>query len=99
MADTYTVIAQRWRSRTPGRGYEPDGYSLHKSVNDLREFTRREALKRHAPSGDDFSEPDGDPFELNVPWTTYNLVQTNTPGIRCEGDPAIVFQRGECARQ
>jgi hypothetical protein len=62
------VLCQRWLESERGWGVRPDGYSIHPSVEALKEFVAKynETLPKEVP--DEYSRPQGDPY-----WSTIEL--------------------------
>lgn len=70
------VIVQKWEESERGWGTRPDGYSIHKSAEDLRRYLADEwaAEKKRNPSGvvpDEYSRVCGTPYEAEVDAETY----------------------------
>ena len=74
------VIVQKWEESERGWGARPDGYSVHKSMADLRQYLadEREAERRRNPSGivpDEY--PCGAPYEADVSAAVFEAIGEN----------------------
>ena len=85
---TYTVVCVRWLESEAGWGQKPDGYSLHRTVEDARKYIdnywdeQPKLPKGTVPSY--YFRPDGDPFPVTAKLSTYKKIKGN--GILCDGD-------------
>ena len=73
------VIVQKWEESERGWGARPDGYSVHKSMADLRQYLadEREAERRRNPSGivpDEYSRTCGSPYEVDVDAAAFEAI-------------------------
>jgi hypothetical protein len=81
------VIVQRWEEYVPGRGYHPDGYSLHVSEEERKAYIAQHQGNEARAYADEKARPDGAPYAVLVPDRVYGLIQGGQHGIRCEGVP------------
>ena len=79
---THKVICESWTERERGWGFRPDGYSYHKSPEDLREFTEEYWEKMPDEVPDEYSHPDGSPHWADVSLEVYQEVAASKNGIR-----------------
>jgi hypothetical protein len=73
------VIVQKWEESERGWGTRPDGYSIHKSRDDLRQYLADEwaAEKQRNPSGvtpDEYTRTSGTPYEAEVDEETFDKI-------------------------
>ena len=77
-----TVVVQEWLESERGWGTRPDGYSLHLSEEDRKEYIAAywEIMPDHAPN--EYSRPTGDPFLRDVePSTITALEEARKEGV------------------
>ena len=68
------VLCQQWTEFASGQPVGPLGYSLHLSEEDWREYTdrhHRHQAEELGPNPQDFEDPTGDPYWVEVGEMTY----------------------------
>ena len=63
---THTVICQKWLESERGWGTRPDGYSLHLTEADRKQFIDAYWADMPDTAPDEYSRPDGTPYECTV---------------------------------
>ena len=81
------VIVQPWEEYEPGRGYEPDGYSLHITDADRDAFIEERRKAEPRVYADSKSRPSGTSYTALVPDSVYETVRAQKNGAHCEGIP------------
>ena len=81
------VIVQPWEEYEPGRGYQPDGYSLHISDADLKAFIEDRRKAEPRAYADAKLRPSGNSYTVLIPDNIYGVVNARKHGIHCEGIP------------
>jgi hypothetical protein len=83
------AICQKWEESERGWGSRPDGYSLHLCESDRQAFIKKYWDRMPASAPDEYSRPDGAPYECEVDEATAKKLVTATAqdgfGIRCSG--------------
>ena len=79
---TYTVVRQEWLESERGWGIRPDGYSLHRSVEDCAQYIREYWARMPSYVPDEYSRPDGGPTPVTVDKKTYDAVSASDCGLR-----------------
>lgn len=82
-----TVVCQKWEESERGWGTRPDGYSLHLTDADRKQFIQdySDELPDEAP--DEYSRPDGTAYLVDVDEKTYKNVKKSKNGLREFGKP------------
>ncbi|MCH8022561.1 MAG: hypothetical protein IH932_02295, partial [Thaumarchaeota archaeon] len=76
--ESRAVVRQEWNEHERGWGSRPDGFSLHKSVNDCKGFIRKywdgmpDKVYGRAP--DEYSAPSGGQSLVDVSEEIYQLI-------------------------
>lgn len=83
---TYTVFAQAWEESERGWGVRPDGASLHRTLEDCKEFRRafwEKELASQIPgvTPDCYSRTVGVPQEVAIDEELYEHVAASEHGI------------------
>lgn len=82
-ANKRIVLCQCWEESERGWGTRPDGYSLHRSEEDLRRFIRRywdSMPDDNSPIPYEYSRPVGDPYLALVSKEFYDkLLNSENP--------------------
>jgi hypothetical protein len=76
------VIRRDWIETERGWGQRPDGYSLHLTPEDMRDFIDEywESQPKEVP--DEYSSPTGYPYPHEVSPETYEELRQSKNGIR-----------------
>ncbi|MDP3770654.1 MAG: hypothetical protein U1A25_03145 [Candidatus Sungbacteria bacterium] len=82
---THTVICQKWLESERGWGTRPDGYSLHLTEADREWFIGLYWEKMPDRAPDEYSRPDGKPYECSVSEEIFANVSAAKQGIRSFG--------------
>lgn len=77
-----TVIVQKWEESERGWGTRPDGYSLHLSEADRRAYIAEYWARMPDEPPDEYSRPDGTPYEATVDNVTFARLRASKNGIR-----------------
>lgn len=79
-----TVWCQQWTETERGWGQRPDGYSLHLTQNHSAEYIKKYLAKMpDGPTPDEYSFPDGDPYQTEMDISETDLVRMgNNRGMR-----------------
>ena len=83
----HRVLCQKWEESECGWGTRPDGYSLHLTDEDRRQFIKDywAGMPKEAPY--EYSRQDGMPYWVEVDEKTYNEILKSKHGIRRFGNP------------
>lgn len=80
------VICQRWESVQPEWGVRPEGYSLHRTEEELEQYTQEYGKRLRIAYGDTappgWERPHGEPYACAVDAETYALLSTRRYGLR-----------------
>ncbi len=76
------VYRLNWEESEQGWGERPDGYSLHLTIEDAKEFVKEYWGTMPDEVPEEYSRPLGRPFIINVDNTTYGEVKASRNGIR-----------------
>lgn len=78
----YSVYKQDWEESERGWGVRPDGYSLHATLSDCKEYI--EAYWKSMPDyiPDEYSRPVGKTLLIVVDEDIYKKVLERKPGVR-----------------
>lgn len=87
MTNKHVVICQKWEESERGWGTRPDGYSLHLNDSDRRGFIEEYWASMPNSAPDEYSRPDGTPYEAEVEAAVYEEVEASKNGIRRLGNP------------
>lgn len=71
-----------WEESEKGWGERPDGYSLHLTNEDVKEFVKEYWNTMPDEVPEEYSRPFGSPYVINVDNTTYETIKTSRNGIR-----------------
>lgn len=79
------AVCQKWEESERGWGTRPDGYSLHKTREDVAAYIKAywDTMPDSAPS--EYSRPDGTPYDTEVDQETYDEIAASKNGIRSWG--------------
>jgi len=61
-----SVIVQKWEESERGWGTRPDGYSIHKTLDDLDGYVRDYWAHMPGRAPDEYSRPHGTPYTAQV---------------------------------
>jgi hypothetical protein len=87
MTEKYTVICQKWEESERGWGTRPDGYSLHCTEHDRLLFIQEYWDRMPDEAPDEYSRPDGTPYETEVSEALFEQIKASAHGIREFGTP------------
>jgi len=76
------MVKQDWIESEKGWGIRPDGISLHKTINDCKEFIKTYWSKMPDEVPYEYSKPCGDPCFVKVCDILYKKVLRSKDGIR-----------------
>lgn len=76
------VTVQQWETTELGLGIRPDGYSIHLSSDDLRQFTKDLWLRESKTDNLVFSKPVGTPYKSYVDDETYFKLRQTKHGLK-----------------
>lgn len=71
-AQTFPVVCQAWLESERGWGSRPDGYTVHLSMADHREWIKRHDANLPTQVPDEYSRPSGEPFLHEVSSEIHN---------------------------
>ncbi len=76
------LLRQYWLETERGWGTRPDGYSVHKTPEDLKEFVKQywDSMPNYVP--DEYSRPTGDPEFVEVTQELLDRVEASEYGVR-----------------
>ena len=76
------VIRQDWLESERGWGTRPDGYSLHETIEDCKQYIKEywDGMPDEIP--DEYSRPCGDLYKVKVPMDVYKSVIESKNGVR-----------------
>ncbi len=74
----HKVICQKWEESEAGWGTRPDGYTLHLSDADCKKFIKAYWARMPKAVPDEYSRPDGTPYECEVDEKTFKEVEVAT---------------------
>ncbi|MBU1198703.1 MAG: hypothetical protein KKF46_02720 [Nanoarchaeota archaeon] len=76
------IVRQEWTETERGWGMRPDGYSLHKTVEECKQYINDywEGMPHKIP--DEYSFPSGKPYTVDVDKEIYQSVIKSSNGIR-----------------
>lgn len=77
-----SVVVQKWEESERGWGQRPDGYSLHLSEEDRKEFIRAywELMPDAVP--DEYERPCGSPYEAEIDAALHEQIEiARTEGV------------------
>lgn len=82
----HDVVVQKWEESELGWGTRPDGFSLHLTDADRKSFIKAywDSMPNAVP--DEYSRPDGDPYEIQVDDKTFAIVKATLNGCRSYDD-------------
>lgn len=83
----HRVLCQKWLESERGWGTRPDGYSLHLSDEDRKQFINDYWAGMPDEVPDEYSRPDGTSYWCEVDEETYEKVRGSGKGIRSFGTP------------
>lgn len=78
----FRVLCQKWEESERGWGVRPDGYSLHASEEDLKQYTKEYWARMPDEAPDEYSRPSGAPYWCEVDRETHRRVMKSKHGIR-----------------
>jgi hypothetical protein len=78
----FNVLRQDWLESERGWGQRPDGYSLHLTRVDVRQFVNEYWDRMPDEVPDEYSRPRGEPFLVDVDDVTYLAVKASKNGTR-----------------
>jgi hypothetical protein len=76
------IIVQKWEESERGWGTRPDGYSLHLNDADREAFIADYWARMPRGVPDEYSRPDGTPYEATVDNEVFDEVKASKNGIR-----------------
>ncbi len=76
------VIKQEWLESERGWGARPDGYSLHLTMEDRKQFVKDYWARMPDTVPDEYSRPCGNPQHIDVDKKTYREIKASKNGIR-----------------
>ena len=81
----YTIVVQKWEESERGWGTRPDGYSLHLSEENRKQFIEKywDGMPDAVP--DEYSRPDGTSYLCDVDEKIFDAVKKSKNGIRYYG--------------
>lgn len=85
----YSVYCQLWEMSREGSGAAPWGYSLHFTLDDLREFTRRHWTTMPKEIPQEYLRPTGEPYLCEVGPKRHLKVFESEDGCLIEGTPPL----------
>jgi hypothetical protein len=71
-AQTFPVVCQAWLESERGWGCRPDGYTVHLSMADHREWIKHQEANLPTQVPDEYSRPAGEPFLHEVSSEIHN---------------------------
>ena len=76
------VVRLDWIESERGWGTRPDGYSLHLTQEDSKTYVKAywDTMPDEVP--DEYSRPDGPPYEVTVSRKIYDSIKNSTNGVR-----------------
>ena len=76
------VIRLDWLESERGWGTRPDGYSLHKTIEDCKQYIKEywDGMPDEIP--DEYSRPCGETYKVEVPMHVYKKVRESKNGVR-----------------
>lgn len=84
------VVYVSWEESERGWGTRPDGFSLHLTRNDFKEFERDYWGRMPNEVPDEYSRPAGDPTDVKVDMGLYKQIAKSKNGIRCYDEAPLV---------
>ena len=78
---TFKVIRQYWIESERGWGIRPDGYTLHLTLLDRKQFVAAYWARMPDEVPDEYSRPDGPSETIDVDEATYIEVKNSISGI------------------
>ncbi len=82
LEDKVSVVKQDWEESERYWGVRPDGYSLHKTVEDCSNFIKEYWDSMPDAIPDEYSRPCGNPYLLDVSKDIYRKITRSKNGIR-----------------
>ncbi|NTW14539.1 MAG: hypothetical protein HGA31_05950 [Candidatus Moranbacteria bacterium] len=82
-----TVIVQKWEESERGWGTRPDGFSFHLTETDRAAFVKDYWDSMPNETQEEYSRPDGEPYQIEVDDETFALLETSENGIRSYDSP------------
>lgn len=82
LEDKVSVVKQDWEESERYWGVRPDGYSLHKTVEDCSNFIKEYWDSMPDAIPDEYSRPCGKPYLLDVSKDIYRKITRSKNGIR-----------------
>ena len=76
------VVRQDWLESERGWGPRPDGCSLHKTIEDCRQYIDEYWQKMPDSVPDEYERPSGEPYQMAVPGDVYESLAESRCGIR-----------------
>lgn len=76
------VICQKWEESEAGWGTRPDGYSLHLSLEHLKQYIAEYWEKMPDEVPDEYCRPGGAPYECEIDSETYLKLKASKNGLR-----------------
>lgn len=76
------AICQKWEESERGWGTRPDGFSLHLSMDGLRQFVKAYWDRMPDTPPDEYSRPDGQPYPVGVSDDTIEEIRAAGDGLR-----------------
>lgn len=76
-----SVIFQNWVERERGWGIRPDGFTVHRSHEDLQAYIKRywDGMPDSAPA--EYSAPEGSPVEVSISENAYAMLENTELGV------------------
>lgn len=82
----YKVVVQKWEESERGWGTRPDGFTMHLTDNDRQTFIDEYWSKMPDKIPDEYSRPNGTPYEAHVEGATYDAIKKSKNGIWGDGN-------------
>lgn len=76
------LVKQNWLESERGWGIRPDGCSLHKTVEDCKQYIKKYWAGMPDQVPDEYSRPEGEPYPIDVDERIYSVVSKSKNGIR-----------------
>lgn len=80
--EKFTVFRQFWLESERGWGQRPDGYSLHLTDNDRKQYIEEYWQRMPDEVPDEYSRPEGSPERIVVDESLYAQVKASKNGLR-----------------
>lgn len=82
----YKVIVQKWQESERGWGTRPGGFTMHLTDADREAFIQAYWNRMPDEVPDEYSRPDGTPYEAFVDTATYDAIKKSENGIWGDGN-------------